>query len=130
MRQVARVAAATLVLWYVEVGLMTLGLSRLCRLSRIALAAPTSDPPRDAFPAATEPWVRAARRVVGPRGGRGRCLRESLVVGVLLRHHDPVLRIGVARPSSQLAAHAWVEIDGAAYDPDARQFAVLERSEG
>jgi hypothetical protein len=44
--------------------------------------------------------------------GAGPCLRESLVLGHLIRADAPVLRLGVARHGDRLRAHAWVEIDG------------------
>ena len=44
--------------------------------------------------------------------GAGPCLRESLVLGHLVRDLGPVLRLGVARHGHRMRAHAWVEIDG------------------
>ena len=44
--------------------------------------------------------------------GAGPCLRESLVLGHLIRDQKPVLRLGVARHGHRMRAHAWVEIDG------------------
>ena len=44
--------------------------------------------------------------------GAGPCLRESLVLGRLIRDEAPVLRLGVARYGHRLRAHAWVEIGG------------------
>ncbi len=44
--------------------------------------------------------------------GRG-CLRQSLVLGHLLRAHRPVLRLGVRDDAATgFTAHAWLEIDG------------------
>ncbi|MFA5787056.1 MAG: lasso peptide biosynthesis B2 protein [Actinomycetota bacterium] len=56
---------------------------------------------------------------------RGRCLRESLVLGNALRHRRPLLRIGMAREGGELRGHAWLEIDGVALDPDAPAFIPL-----
>lgn len=42
--------------------------------------------------------------------GTGPCLRESLVLGHLLRVREPMLRFGVARERGRLRAHAWIEI--------------------
>ena len=44
--------------------------------------------------------------------GTGPCLRESLVLGHLLRSRRPILCFGVARRGPRLLAHAWVEVDG------------------
>jgi len=69
----------------------------------------------------------AARRVARGRGLRGRCLRESLVVGALCRTRDPVLRIGVRRaPGGELLAHAWIELDGVTYDVESSSYSALE----
>ena len=46
--------------------------------------------------------------------GSGPCLRHSLVAARLLRHRQPVVRLGVARCSHELTAHAWVEVQGVA----------------
>jgi hypothetical protein len=64
----------------------------------------------------TVPVVMARRSVdrlmsVWPLGA-GPCLRESLVLGHLIRDRSPVLRVGVARHGPRMRAHAWVEIDG------------------
>lgn len=44
--------------------------------------------------------------------GSGPCLRESLVLGYLVRHHDPILRLGVRKHGDEVQAHAWIEVDG------------------
>ncbi len=44
--------------------------------------------------------------------GLGPCLRESLVLGHLLRDHSPVLRFGVTRDHGSILAHAWLEVAG------------------
>ena len=63
-----------------------------------------------------EPVSRARRSVdrlmrIWPLGA-GPCLRESLVLGHLIRDRDPVLRLGVARHGHRMRAHAWIELDG------------------
>jgi hypothetical protein len=61
----------------------------------------------------------------------GTCLRRALVGGYFVRHRDPLLRIGVTKVDGEVAAHAWLEIDGVSLDPDgADKYAVLERPEG
>jgi hypothetical protein len=58
--------------------------------------------------------------------GAGPCLRESLTLGSLLRGHDPLLRLGVARHGERIRAHAWVEIDGVAVN-DPLGFVAFEQ---
>ena len=43
--------------------------------------------------------------------GAGPCLRESLVLGHLIRSRQPVLKLGVARHGAQVRAHAWIELE-------------------
>lgn len=58
----------------------------------------------------------------------GTCLRRAIVGGYFLRERDPILRIGVTKIAGVVAAHAWVEIDGAGLDPDgADKYSVLTR---
>lgn len=57
--------------------------------------------------------VRSTRRVVRQWPfGKGPCLRESLVLGHLLRRRSPSLQIGIANRSDGLRAHAWLTVDG------------------
>lgn len=57
--------------------------------------------------------VRSVRRVVRTWPfGAGSCLRESLVLGHLLRSRSPILRVGVTSVDQLVAAHAWLEVDG------------------
>ena len=54
------------------------------------------------------------------------CLRRALIAGRVLRLHDPVLRVGVAKVSGTVKAHAWLEIDNHPLDPtDASGYVVL-----
>ncbi len=62
---------------------------------------------------------------------RPNCLARSLVLCRLLRLRGlgAELRIGVAKPGGDLAAHAWVEHDGVALgepEPEGRLFAALD----
>jgi hypothetical protein len=63
------------------------------------------------LPARARRQLRCTRRVtsVWP-SANGPCLRRSLVVGHLLREHDPAVRLGVAGSGDRLVAHAWIEI--------------------
>lgn len=53
------------------------------------------------------------------------CLRRSLLLGHLLRHRGPVLRVGVAKRDGVVAAHAWLEVDGASLDTDDGTYLTL-----
>lgn len=68
----------------------------------------------------------AARRVSRHWPLGDTCLRVSLVSGFLLRHRNPVLRVGVARLDGEVKAHAWIEMDGIPLDASgAAQYFVL-----
>jgi hypothetical protein len=57
--------------------------------------------------------LRCTRRIIRPWPfGTGPCLRESLVLGNLLRAQAPVLRFGVERSNHRIRAHAWIEVAG------------------
>ncbi|WP_250447386.1 lasso peptide biosynthesis B2 protein, partial [Actinotalea sp. C106] len=66
-----------------------------------------------------------ALRVLDRGPFNGTCLRQSLLLAHLLRHRDPVLRVGVAKVDGAVRAHAWIEIDGASLDPTRSDFQVL-----
>ena len=66
-----------------------------------------------------------ALRALGRRPLRATCLRRSLVLASLLRRHRPALRVGVTKSGGAVAAHAWLEIDGATLDPEAAQYRGL-----
>ena len=44
----------------------------------------------------------------------GTCLRQSLMLGRVLKDHHPQLRIGVQGRNGDIVAHAWIELDGVA----------------
>ena len=61
-------------------------------------------------------------RAVGARSPwRTSCLRQALAVWWLLRRRrlPAELKIGVIRRDPPFQAHAWVELDGVALDPEA-----------
>jgi hypothetical protein len=58
----------------------------------------------------------------------GTCLRRSLLVGNRLRSLGPTIRIGVGPSGAPMAAHAWVEIDGGYFDPEAARFSALSKT--
>jgi len=119
------------VLVCVELALRSQPLTRVVRPLGVTLrlsADPSSEPradpvspglSRDRFRPAEVRKVRLARRVVGRWPfGTGPCLRESLVVGHILRRHHPELRLGVAREGQAIAAHAWLEVAGVSLESD------------
>jgi hypothetical protein len=125
----AELAKALTVAVAIEVGLRTAKLPNLARALGVPLR---TEGARPAVPMVSWLPAWAMRRLylsslvmdVWPFGGS--CLRRSLLVGQRLRTLGPVLRVGVARSGSTLNAHAWVEIDGRYFDPDAVRYAALE----
>lgn len=111
--QLAKIACAAAA---VEVGLRTLPLPLLLRALGLKLAADSvldsaqDLPPRVALEASLA--ATGVDRVVRRWRPRRVCLRRSLVLGAMLRHHDPALRLGVRRAGQEIEAHAWLEIDG------------------
>ena len=61
---------------------------------------------------------------------KGTCLRRSLVLTNRLSASSPRLRVGVRRDSGRMTAHAWVEIDGVSWDPEARRYEPLALVDG
>jgi hypothetical protein len=121
-------ALATLLV--VESTIRWVRLPRLARMLGVDLQArpPTFPPPSVATVIRSgddlaEPLARARRSVARLMAiwpfGAGPCLRESLVLGHLVREHHPVLRLGVARHGRRPRAHAWIEVDDLALnDPE------------
>ena len=60
---------------------------------------------------------------------RGTCLRQSLVLGTLLRRRGLPARVcfGVDRRGTALTAHAWVAVDGVRIGDDGFHFHELSR---
>ena len=111
--QLAKIACAAAA---VEVGLRMLPLPLLLRTLGLKLAADNELVPAQELPplVAREASMAATRvdRVVRRWRPRRVCLRRSLVLGTMLRHHDPALRLGIRRAGQEIEAHAWLEIDG------------------
>lgn len=119
-------AAVTLAV--IEVLLRTSDLPTTCRLLCIDLDVTSAAAPGTAtalLPANTRPALRAAQVVLARWPFGDTCLRRCLLLGHRFRALRPVLRIGVQRDGNGFGAHAWLEIDGAALDPTASQFAAL-----
>jgi hypothetical protein len=104
---------ATLLLWAIRVGLLTLRFQALRRF----LASVPQPPAGVRAPGVLSPdriaWcVEAAGRYVP---GARTCLNQALAAQALLKRegHPASLRIGVSRgEGGQLKAHAWVESQG------------------
>ncbi len=106
----------------IDLSLRSIGFQRSrAWLSRLA-------PPEVATVAVDRDAVAAAQRLaglarsVGARSPwRTSCLRQALAVWWLLRRRrlPAELKIGVIRRDPPFQAHAWVELDGVALDPEA-----------
>ena len=105
----------TVIALVVELAIRVLTLPTVARLARVSLGNPAVALDRAAprFSRGEIRAVRAARRVMRhwPWGG-GTCLRRSLLMGYLLRRHNPTLRLGVKRHDAGILAHAWLDIPG------------------
>ncbi|MGE4072412.1 MAG: lasso peptide biosynthesis B2 protein [Lysobacterales bacterium] len=125
------VARVLLLLPLVDLSLRLLGFQRTWRwMARWARPLPSglADPGIEPTPRRIADLARAV--------GAGSlwpttCLRQALVVWLLLRRRglQPELKIGVVSKDPPLQAHAWVEVDGKALDPDISGHAVFPRIE-
>lgn len=104
-------ARAVMAMIAVEVGLKLTSLPRLAQLLGVEVDASGEEVKQDLEPPLhIARAARAARRIVRRSRLNGRCLREALVVGALLRHYRPRLRIGVTKEGQRVHAHAWLVI--------------------
>lgn len=103
---------------FVEAAIRTWSLPRVAHSLGVALNGSRDEeplfPPDLAWWGATQQrQLRCVRRVMQRwRLASGPCLRESLVIGHLLRRQRPLLRLGVARRGDTYVAHAWLEVAG------------------
>jgi hypothetical protein len=125
-------ALATLVV--VESLIRWMRLPRLAALVGVTLETGPLGAPSPHAPSTVDPQstavvraVRSVRRVTRrwPFGG-GSCLRESLVLGHLLRDRAPLLKIGVASRRDGVLAHAWLEVGGQTFG-DTEGFTAFAR---
>lgn len=124
-RVIGVVGLARIVVWSVviEIGLRVASLPRLAQFAGVTLDVRSpayADPGRrQAVPltAAERQGVDDARRVLRLGPFADTCLRRALLVGHVLRSHDPALHIGVAKSDGQVAAHAWLVVGGVNLDP-------------
>jgi hypothetical protein len=141
LREQVTTLHAWLTLVVVELLIRWMRLPRLATLTGVTLEAIEEQPssssarvrlsekPDGDHPAARSEMigraVRSTRRVMRRWPfGKGTCLRESLVLGHLLREHSPLLRIGIVSRDKGLLAHAWLEVDGEAFG-ESRGFTVF-----
>lgn len=121
----ARVAATAVV---VEAAIRLLPLRTAARLAGARLELDQAVAERDAWHALTpadRERCELALRLLARRPFRATCLRRSLVLATLLRRRRPALRVGVTKAAGAVAAHAWLELDGATLDPEAAQYRGL-----
>jgi hypothetical protein len=117
--EIPTVAHAAALFMLAELGLRLVPLPRLARWMHVpvSLADDSAASPPSASPLVFSlselRRINAVRRI-SPHlyGSRRGCLRRALVLGHLLRHRAPVLRLGVHRNDQVFAAHAWLEISG------------------
>lgn len=126
-------AQVTAVVVFVELAVRTVPLARLAGWLGVTLrlsddeAAEPAGLPEGGFGPGERRKARLARRLLAHWPfGAGPCLRESLVIGHVLRRHGPALRLGVARDGQAIAAHAWLEVGGVSLEAD-RGFLPLGR---
>jgi len=105
----------------VEVGLRTRPLPRLARRLGVELGSPDGPvaPGPLSLPPADRRRTLVALAVMRHWPFDEKCLRRSLVIGYRLRHHRPALVVGVAIAGGDVAAHAWLVVDGVRFDPGA-----------
>lgn len=121
----ARVAATAVV---VEAAIRLLPLPAAARLAGARLELAPAVAARDAWRELTpvdRDRCELALRLLARRPFRATCLRRALVLATLLRRRRPALRVGVTKTAGAVAAHAWLELDGATLDPEAAQYRGL-----
>jgi Coenzyme PQQ synthesis protein D (PqqD)/Transglutaminase-like superfamily len=115
-------AKASLVAVVAEIGLHTMDLPTLCHLMGVPLVPGLNDdpPPRtqslDPFGPAERRSLWAATWVLERWTHDPTCLRQALILGFLLRHRHPHLRLGLIGDGS--VAHAWVEGEDFVYNTE------------
>ncbi len=126
-------AAAAVAAVLVEIGLRTTTLPRLARFVGAPLLLVHStleESSSGGISARAVAMVQTARAVMRRWPFGDSCLRVALVSGRLLRSHEPSLVIGVRRFEGQVAAHAWLVVDGRSLDPASASFRPIGRTEG
>lgn len=103
----------------IELGLHTVRLNRLAKVLGVTLDWSKDPPSPPGIP--TSLGTDERRKVTNVLRvmrhwpfAEGTCLRQSLMLGRVLKNHDPLLRIGVQGRDGEIVAHAWIEFDGVA----------------
>ncbi len=103
----------------IEIGLRTIRLPALARVLGVRLNWSNDPSSRPGIPGSLDADDR--RRLTNVIRvmrhwpfAEGTCLRQSLMLGRVLRDRHPLLRIGVQGRDGDIVAHAWVEMDGVA----------------
>ncbi|MDQ7993992.1 MAG: lasso peptide biosynthesis B2 protein [Propionicimonas sp.] len=107
----------------VELGIRRLPLERVAALCGVPLdqGVPVAPPARFAELDLTPQQagrVDVMQRLLRRRPFNGTCLRRALIGGWILRRRRPVLVLGVKKQDGQVAAHAWIQVDGVRIDPE------------
>ncbi|MCW4458858.1 lasso peptide biosynthesis B2 protein [Microbacterium sp. MPKO10] len=122
-RRWADIVVITIMAARVEVALRKGGVHRAARIGAVHVdmdgtaSAPGTPAEAGLTPRELEK-LDTAWRVLRHGPFNGTCLRRALVGGYVLRHHRPLLRIGVSKADGTVAAHAWVDVHGVSLDPD------------
>ena len=124
-----RVALGLLLLLpVIDVSLRILGLQR--SWAWLAWWTPAADSVVDSHALAAATRVADLARAVGNRSlWPTSCLRQALAVWLLLRrrHLPAELKIGVTRREPPFQAHAWVDLNGVALDPEAAAHSAFSK---
>ncbi|PFG30448.1 transglutaminase superfamily protein [Paramicrobacterium agarici] len=124
-------AIATVRAARVESALRRGGVERAARIGHVRVvmdgdAAPTASLDDAGLTPRDREKLDTAWRLLRQSPFNGTCLRRAIVGGSFLRSRDPILRIGVSKTDGVVAAHAWLEVNGVALDPDGSdRYAVL-----
>jgi coenzyme PQQ synthesis protein D (PqqD)/transglutaminase superfamily protein len=112
---------ATFIVIVIEVGLKCTDVARLSHWMRIPLATDDAPPPApapDDLSGLTESELRAYWSIYWVMARwlyDGTCLRRALAFGWSLRSRHPALRLGMIDEGGAIA-HAWIEVEGRAFN--------------
>lgn len=100
----------------VEIALRVLPFGFILRTLRIRTKWTHMDPDEEARPVLNDRDLNEASRVIRLMRDwpfvESACLRQAVVLALLLRRHQPLLCLGVTKLNGSIYAHAWIEIAG------------------